>query len=509
MTGSIQSGSIQPATLVSVATALSKINVGTALVSGADGLAVAAYPNPLGYLDTRPESLLGSLLTPINPSSVSFEAIKQDLVSWAKSKPDGVAWTDWFETDDGTIIAEWIAGLGTFRKIAETLRIREGSLDFAQLESSLYEIAFRKGLLLSPSSGLVLSLSLRPNNPGMVVRLGDFVGNIGNYEMYSLEGKSLLQAGDTLRVVVGHLNSFTPSFSTLARFSMFSVPLKGRYVAQEMESFQADGVGVSLVSEPNNLGGFGNSFILRRVLPSQVRLYVGNGAMGWYKANTASLTYSCISYDDVVRDCVALPARMVLDAGVVSVTELQPPSYSLDKETLRAITRYYPIDSRIVTDHDYEAVIRKYFGGVLYDVVAYNSDPDEQVLLLPSAAYGLGTPQEVAQTLAIQSMVDDKRGLGMRVTYTLVPPSAGKTFVLTFAVGASQVTFGLQQQINDITASQLNRFARIPVTLTAVDYATQLSARFGFRFRPLDPGASVTLGPTDFLATFDIGLVAG
>lgn len=509
MSAVVEQSAVQSATLVAVATTLSRTAIGSGVVSTPAPVGAPVYPTPLGYLDTQPESLLGTLLTPINPASISFEAVKQDLVNWALNKPDGVAWKDWFATDDGTIIAEWIAGLATFRKIAETMRIREASLDFAQLESSIYEIAFNRGLLVAPAAAPIVQLSLKPAAGAAIqVSIGDFVGLQGNYELYSLESKTL-QPNDLLNVAVGHLNTFSPAFSTLGRFAMFKVPLKDRYVARELESFLAAGTPIPLVSEPNNIGGFSNGFVLRRVLPSQVRMYVGNGTMGWYDPSVKDIAYSCLSYGADVAQSLGYTPKCILNAKITAWTEVQPPSFDPDKETLRAVTRYYPLDGRIVTDHDYEAVIRKYFGGVLHDVVAYNTDPNEQVLLLPNASYGLGTPQEGQQLAGIRAIVDERRGLGMNVLYTVLPPSAGKTVNFTFAVAAASLTADLQARINDIAASQVNRFARIPVTFGALDFATQISAKFGIRFRPLDPSAAVSLGPTDFLASFTIGLVSG
>lgn len=464
----------------------------------------------LGPVDSGGGQLaLGNLLTPLNPKSISFEATKNDLVQWALNKPSGVAWGDWFDTDDGTIIAEWIAGLAVFRKIAETMRIREASLDYAQLESSIYELAFNRGLLVSPAAAPVLELTLRvPPGAAVSVNPADLVGTQGNYELYSLEGKTL-RPEDTLRVAVGHLNTFRPTFSTLERFRMFEVPLKDRFVARELESFVAGGRTVPLVAEPSNVGGFSNTFLLRRAVPSSVRIYVGNGVMGWYDPTVASIVYTCLSYGRDVATSLSYTPQVAIGAKLTDFAQAQAPSFDPDKETLRAIARYYPIDGRIVQDGDYESVIRNYYGGVLHDVYSYNTDPEQQVELLPNPAFGFATPQAAQQIAGITALVDGKRALGMPVRYRVLDPASGRSMALHFVVPASQYSYALQLQVNDLLKLQLFRFAREPALLSAVNFATQLSARFGVQFRPLDPTVTLQLGPADFLSALSIGVSPG
>lgn len=450
-----------------------------------------------------------SLLAPIDPRHVSFDDVRQDLLAWAQNKPGGMAWTDWLSSDDGTIIAEWIAGLATFRKVAEIMRQRETSLDYAQQESSIYNLAFDRGLLVTPSNVAVTTLTLATTASAqspLAVTPGQLVGMQGTYDLFSLEGKTLHPA-DTLRCAVAHMTTFTPVFSTLAPFSMFDVLVPDRYIAIELESFVADGVPIPLVAEPNSLAGQTNTFLLRRVLPGEVRLYVGNGTLGWYKPTVASIAYTCLSYGQDVTAALAYTPTLAIDATLVSFAQTQTPSFDPDKETLRAITRYYPLDGRIVQDGDYEATIRKYYGGVLYDVFSYNSDPDQQVHLLPNPSYGAGA-QAANQLANITATVDAKRGLGIDVIYTVVDPASGQELDLTFQVTpASAYSYDLQRQVNDITTKQLFQFVRDGArTYSAVAIATQLSARFGVQMTPADPTISLTLLPTDFLKTFTVGL---
>lgn len=459
-----------------------------------------------GNLDYGASPNLGNLITPIQNTSISFEAIKQNLMDWVKNKPDGYAWSDWFDTNDGTIIAEWIAGLAVFSKVSDTMLMRENSLDFAQLDSSVFELAFDRGLLVSPAAAPVLTLSLTtPLGSQVLISPGDLIGTQGNYELYSLEGKTLGLV-DTLDVAVGHMNVYTPGFSTLGQFATFEVPTQDKYIAAQLETFSADGQSITLLSEPDNVGGFNNGFLLRRVLPGQVRIYVGNGVMGWWSPSVRSITYSCLSYGNDILASGNYTPTISINAQLTAFVQTQAPSFDPDAETIRAIARYYPMDGKIVRDEHYSAVIRKYFGGVLYDAVALNTDPDEVVYLLPNPNFGFGTPQGTSLLNQISALVDSKRMLNIQVLYNVLDPAAGQVLSMVLTVPKKAYSYELQTQINQLTAAQVNQFARSITTLSASGIANQLSARFGVTFTPTDPTVSLTLKPTDFLQSFSVGL---
>jgi hypothetical protein len=54
---------------------------------------------------------------PISNSSISFNQIKQDIITFVSSKPDASRWTDFFAGSEGTLLTELIAGFGFYEAI--------------------------------------------------------------------------------------------------------------------------------------------------------------------------------------------------------------------------------------------------------------------------------------------------------------------------------------------------------------------------------------------------------
>ena len=60
--------------------------------------------------------------------------------------PDNVGWEDYFEGGAGRTIIELIAGSQAVKNHYNLMRVRESSLQYAKLESSVTELAMNKGV---------------------------------------------------------------------------------------------------------------------------------------------------------------------------------------------------------------------------------------------------------------------------------------------------------------------------------------------------------------------------
>lgn len=336
-------------------------------------------------------------LTPINLSSLSFESILSDLKRWLDSKPDGAGWRDFYDSSDGTIIAEWIAGLASFRAYQELVRIRESQLDTAQLPSSVYNLAFNRGLMIPPGTAPELILTIDEADT-VSVDYGDLVGLLGAYETYSLESKTLNPGTNQLRVVVGHRNDFIESITSLPKFKTFEFKTRDLFTATQMERLIANTQEILLQSDPNYLQEVKNDFLLRRTLPGVVRVYIGNGVLGWHRSNVSSIQYQVLSYAaDIMSVLISAKPVLSISGFLISSVLDVAPTYAPAKEDIRSVARYYPLDGRIVTDTDYEVAINKYYGGLVHDVYSFNSDPVQHVYIIkrPSFDEGQGGRQRI------------------------------------------------------------------------------------------------------------------
>jgi hypothetical protein len=73
----------------------------------------------------------------INPASVSFASIRNDLETWLRSLPDYLSWKDHFESSTGRTIYELMAGFSTYLAFKEISARRENYLLYAENESSV------------------------------------------------------------------------------------------------------------------------------------------------------------------------------------------------------------------------------------------------------------------------------------------------------------------------------------------------------------------------------------
>lgn len=434
----------------------------------------------------------------IDPRDLSFESILEKLQSHAKSKPEGAVWKDWYASSDGQVIMEWVAGLATFRAYHEIARVRESQLDHAQLPSSVFNLAFGRGLLVPPASGGEILLDLTVPSVKSI-EYGDLVATLDSYEVYSLESKTLHNQ-DTLHCLVGRINEFTEQVSGLKPFTAFRFQTPDQYLCTQLEEFTADEEVLPLLSDPDYLEGVGGRFLLRRVMPNESRIYLGNGQLGWYNSAIRQIKYRVFSYGADLVDRIYDKPQLVISGLLNSSQVLVQPALDPDKEEVRQIARFYPIDGRIVTDTDYAMVIRKNYGGLVTDVYSYNTDPDQHVTILKSDNFGTGE-QEQEYLRRIKQLVDSKRTLGIPVIYRLLDRSEGVSYVVNLKVDKAHYTNKLVTDVNSYLSKKLWKFQKVRTAYSFESLANELSAKFKVKFLRVGEDL-LTLEAEDFFKEF-------
>jgi len=448
------------------------------------------------------------LSTVISTSSLSFESILNDLVTWAKAQPNGASWIDWYESSNGEIIAEWIAGLASFRAFHDALSVRESQLDNAQIPSSVYNLAFNKGLLLPPATAPEVLLNITTPSV-MSFAVGDFVATMGSYDCFSMESKTVNGTG-TLLVVVGNQQVTTQTVSGLQAFQTFSYTTTDDYYCSQLETFAVDDVAIPMLTDPDYLNSHANNFVLRRTMPSQSRVYIGNGVIGWYPTGGAAstVTYTALTYSDVTMTAAlqSNPSMVQNSIQINSFTVENQPSGIPSIGYVRQMATYYPIDGRVVTDSDYDVIITKNYGGYITDIYSFNTSPNEYVYILKNSNFGAsGSPQEATVLANITALIDSKRALGMQVFYELLDPSVGLSFTTSLQIPIAQYSDTLVTNINSYLASLEFQFQRSLVNITTQSLAVQLSAQFS---TPIYPAAtdSIVAQPVNFFKTLQVNV---
>jgi hypothetical protein len=377
----------------------------------------------------------------IQQSSVSPEAIKADLDAFIKSKPPELRWLDFFESGPGTIVEELIAGLGSFKSYQDLADRIESTLDFARLLSSVYELAFNRGYLVPPAEAAQITLYIIPNVTISVTE-AELVGTIGNYNLYSLESKTMpVGVPVSLQTVVGYIDApedWIVSVTSTQPFSTIVVDLTAKNVARQLERLMSGSSVITLVDDIISPGGSQrvipldtiigltdpqiltmihsliaagspnpDIYVLRRARPNQVRIYLGNGTLGFYDPSVTELEYRRLTFDDNVNNILGDTPALSIDANIASVNVDNSAAPLPTTESVRGTSRYFPVDGRVVQDGDYGRVIMKYYSAFLYDAFAKYLDWDIDMPDLKALFSDINTSTNIV-TIVAHGLVENQ-----------------------------------------------------------------------------------------------------
>lgn len=99
----------------------------------------------------------------INPKSISFKEIRDDLTSYLNSQPDAAQWSLFLQSNAGSNLIDIVAGLGAFLKMETITARRENFIQFAQNRSSVIGHAQFLGYSAYRGRNKVLKLTIVPN----------------------------------------------------------------------------------------------------------------------------------------------------------------------------------------------------------------------------------------------------------------------------------------------------------------------------------------------------------
>jgi len=146
----------------------------------------------------------------IDPQSISYDTIKQDIIDYIDSLPDAAKWKDFFASSVGMTMVELVAGFGTYLAMKIVATRREVFLTSAMLKSSA--LAIGETLGYSASRGINYHMNLTVTSDSLVPQLFnkfDELGVYGNYSVYAAESFTLNASPATtnVEVIVGNLVS--------------------------------------------------------------------------------------------------------------------------------------------------------------------------------------------------------------------------------------------------------------------------------------------------------------
>ena len=139
----------------------------------------------------------------VDPSSISHDSIKSDLLSFLNGLPDSAKWKDFFDSTTGGTLLDLIAGMSTYLQYQAIVNRRENYIQHAKNKGSLIAAAQSLGYSVHRGQNVHVKLTVTPNS-ARTLQKWDSVGSVKDIDLTLLED-TVLNANipTTINVVVG------------------------------------------------------------------------------------------------------------------------------------------------------------------------------------------------------------------------------------------------------------------------------------------------------------------
>lgn len=139
----------------------------------------------------------------INPKTISWRELVRQMRSFLESKPDYLAWKDFYDAGAGTTLIEIIGAYGTFSKRDLLAQTRENYLLTAKNIENVVSIGNNKNYPSFRGKNAHFRLKILPNQTIGISKF-QIVGSIKNVDLIALESTNLIQDTFTyIDVVLG------------------------------------------------------------------------------------------------------------------------------------------------------------------------------------------------------------------------------------------------------------------------------------------------------------------
>lgn len=198
----------------------------------------------------------------IDPASVSFDTILEDLYADLATRPAGQQWTSRFRGGVGTTLMEWLAAVTEDLKVASLLGSRESSLQTARARSSIIRLATDLGYVVNRQTASRMRIALNVTVPIVIDPLVRF-GTVNGNDVFPLTQQTLSAGQDSIDVVYATRATSAPkqiavqeSFNglewTAEELGVESID----FIDQDINNFEVwvDGVRQTITYFPENIG---------------------------------------------------------------------------------------------------------------------------------------------------------------------------------------------------------------------------------------------------------------
>lgn len=329
----------------------------------------------------------------INPQSLSFNSIKDDIVAYIQSRPDYEAWKDFYEGGTGTTQVELISGLAAYLAFHSIGARRESFIDQRKLYSSAINIASTLGYPVNRVSAPRYQITFTASRSFYLDR--DLpLATYKDFALTPLYSRTILEGKNTVDCVLGEWKSFSYTANSDANFQILQVmaknidnnrkveyqdpdypddPSKKKVLPESLEMF-INGVQHEIVTYAEELL---NEAVLIKTYLDGVLLVFGDGTLGYKVRNNDDIVFNYVEatppQDFITLDVGTLDSSYpVVFTGFVN---LDPGSDEDSIEKLAVLpSGYFASKRRMLTGDDHIAMLMSYSGDVIS--ASYNKRED-------------------------------------------------------------------------------------------------------------------------------------
>jgi len=374
-------------------------------------------------------------LSIIKTTSVSYQQIEQDILTYIQNKPQAQSWNDFYASSAGTIIIELIAGLSAYERFAITSAIRETYLAEARLRTSVVAIAQTLGYPVFRGANQTFTLTIIPTASATVSKL-QVVGTVNGNDVIAISD-TILTAGvpTTIQVTFGTVATATVTITSAVeqpfRFiatavSDVTVLKKNAVVVPVSESF-ADLAKDVWVTITNPTGAYDAYYYNSDVSIARVNNYAA--------ADVLTLEYVVLD-----SSIIETGAGMTLTVGTVTSFS-EDFKYKLPEasENIRELAPFHADIQHVVrAREDYPGLLKTLLPGISQ---AAGNDVSPAVVEISYISAG-GVNLTAAEKAQFLLDIDQYRPFGISPPTIVDPTQFAVTFDITVYVASGSTTTG-------------------------------------------------------------------
>jgi hypothetical protein len=127
------------------------------------------------------------MIMPVDPTSISFESIKSDLITYIMNHPDYARWKDFYESSVGTIFLESMSAISSFLSFTAIANRKETFLHYGENRTSIIGDAQGLGYSAFRGRNPTVKLLINPGATGLTISKFDVIGTYEDYDLISLD----------------------------------------------------------------------------------------------------------------------------------------------------------------------------------------------------------------------------------------------------------------------------------------------------------------------------------